>query len=37
MVPAIVVLCRRWNWWPSPLSRRSAQITAAPTRSEVKA
>ena len=30
MVPAIVVLCRRWNWWPSPLSRRSAQITAAP-------
>jgi hypothetical protein len=31
------VLCRRWNWWPSPLSRRSAQITAAPTRSEVKA
>jgi len=37
MVPAIVVLCRRWNWWPSPLSRRSAQITAAPAPSEVKA
>jgi putative drug exporter of the RND superfamily len=30
MVPAIVVLCRRWNWWPSRLSRRSAQIAAAP-------
>ncbi|HWG62769.1 MAG TPA: MMPL family transporter [Streptosporangiaceae bacterium] len=26
MVPAIVVLCRRWNWWPSHLARRSAQI-----------
>jgi RND superfamily putative drug exporter len=26
MVPATVVLCRRWNWWPSKLSRRSAQI-----------
>ena len=37
MVPAIVVLCRRWNWWPSPLSRRSAQITAAPAPTEVKA
>jgi RND superfamily putative drug exporter len=38
MVPAIVVLCRRWNWWPSPLSRRSAQIEAAPAPSaEVKA
>ena len=37
MVPAIVVLCRRWNWWPSPLSRRSAQITAAPAPSEIKA
>ena len=37
MVPAIVVLCRRWNWWPSPLSRRSAQIQAAPAPTEVKA
>jgi putative drug exporter of the RND superfamily len=38
MVPAIVVLVRRWNWWPSPLSRRSAQIQAAPAPSaEVKA
>jgi putative drug exporter of the RND superfamily len=26
MVPATVVLCRRWNWWPSRLSRRSAQV-----------
>ena len=30
MVPAIVVLCRRWNWWPSPLFRRAAQLDAAP-------
>ena len=38
MVPAIVVLCRRWNWWPSPLYRRSAQIEAVPAPSaEVKA
>jgi putative drug exporter of the RND superfamily len=38
MVPAIVVLCRRWNWWPSPLSRRSAQIAEVPAPSaEVKA
>jgi RND superfamily putative drug exporter len=28
MVPAIVVLCGRWNWFPSKLSRRSAQIHA---------
>jgi RND superfamily putative drug exporter len=27
MVPAIVVLCRRWNWWPSHLARRDAQLT----------
>ncbi|HTT50625.1 MAG TPA: MMPL family transporter [Streptosporangiaceae bacterium] len=31
MVPSIVVLCRRWNWWPSPLFRRAAQFEAAPT------
>jgi putative drug exporter of the RND superfamily len=24
MVPAIVVLCRNWNWWPSKLARASA-------------
>ena len=29
MVPATVVLCRRWNWWPSRLSRRSEPIPAA--------
>ena len=28
MVPAIVVLCRRFNWWPSHLARRDAQLTA---------
>ena len=27
MVPAIVVLCRRFNWWPSHLARRDAQLT----------
>ena len=37
MVPAIVVLCRRWNWWPSRLSRRSAQVTAPAPSAEVKA
>jgi putative drug exporter of the RND superfamily len=38
MVPSIVVLCRRWNWWPSPLSRRSAQIAEVPApTAEVKA
>ncbi len=36
MVPAIVVLCRRWNWWPSPLYRRSAQVAAAVPSAEVK-
>ena len=29
MVPAIVVLCRRYNWWPSHLARRSAEAAAA--------
>ncbi|MGH3422955.1 MAG: MMPL family transporter, partial [Streptosporangiaceae bacterium] len=28
MVPAIVVLCRRYNWWPSRLARRSSEATA---------
>jgi RND superfamily putative drug exporter len=28
MVPAIVVLCRRYNWWPSHLARRSAEVSA---------
>ena len=26
MVPAIVVLCRRFNWWPSHLARRDAEL-----------
>jgi RND superfamily putative drug exporter len=29
MVPAIVVLCRRYNWWPSKLARRRAAVPAA--------
>ena len=29
MVPAIVVLCRRYNWWPSKLARREAEVPAA--------
>jgi putative drug exporter of the RND superfamily len=37
MVPAIVVLCRRWNWWPSKLSRREAQIPAVRAGAGVKA
>jgi RND superfamily putative drug exporter len=40
MVPAIVVLCRRYNWWPSKLARRSAEFppaTPAPGAHEVKA
>ncbi len=28
MVPAIVVLCRRYNWWPSKLARREPAATA---------
>jgi uncharacterized membrane protein YdfJ with MMPL/SSD domain len=30
MVPAIVVLCRRWNWWPSHLARSEAQVAVDP-------
>jgi RND superfamily putative drug exporter len=38
MVPAIVVLCRRWNWFPSRLYRRSAQLRTVPAPApEVKA
>ena len=29
MVPAIVVLCRRYNWWPSKLARREPAAPAA--------
>lgn len=30
MVPAIVVLCGRFNWWPSHLARREAQLAEEP-------
>jgi RND superfamily putative drug exporter len=30
MVPAIVVLCGRFNWWPSHLARREAQLAVEP-------
>jgi RND superfamily putative drug exporter len=30
MVPAIVVLCGRFNWWPSRLARREAQLAVEP-------
>ena len=29
LVPAIVVLCGRWNWWPSKLSRATPRAPAA--------
>jgi RND superfamily putative drug exporter len=31
LVPSMVVLLGRWNWWPSPMSRRGRQVTAVPT------
>jgi RND superfamily putative drug exporter len=37
MVPAIVVLCRRFNWWPSHLARRDAQLTVDTRREETAA
>jgi RND superfamily putative drug exporter len=36
MVPAIVVLCGRYNWWPSKLARREAEVTAQRGRAPVK-
>jgi RND superfamily putative drug exporter len=27
LVPALVVLLGRWNWWPSKLSQRDPLIT----------
>jgi RND superfamily putative drug exporter len=30
LVPATVVLLGRWNWWPSALSRRPADLPAEP-------
>jgi RND superfamily putative drug exporter len=26
LVPAMVTVLGRWNWWPSPLSRRPAEV-----------
>jgi RND superfamily putative drug exporter len=37
MVPAIVVLCRRWNWWPSHLARRDAELTVDTRREQAAA
>jgi RND superfamily putative drug exporter len=31
LVPAVVTLLGRWNWWPSPLFRRSAGVDAVTT------
>jgi len=28
LVPSTVVLLGRWNWWPSKMSRRSAELPA---------
>jgi putative drug exporter of the RND superfamily len=38
MVPAIVVLCRRYNWWPSKLARRepAAPVAGQPGPAPVK-
>ena len=38
MVPAIVVLCRRYNWWPSKLARRepAAPVAGHPGPAPVK-
>jgi putative drug exporter of the RND superfamily len=30
LVPSTVVLLGRWNWWPSKMSRVSAQIPEEP-------
>ena len=27
VVPSLVALLGRWNWWPSPLSRRHPPVT----------
>jgi RND superfamily putative drug exporter len=28
LIPALVVLLGRWNWWPAPLFRRASTIPA---------
>ncbi len=35
LVPSTVVLLGRWNWWPSKMSRKSAQIPESPARPAV--
>ena len=40
LVPSVVILLGRWNWWPSPLFKKSAQIapvSAAPSSADVTA
>jgi RND superfamily putative drug exporter len=32
LVPSTVVLLGRWNWWPSPMSRKDAEIAAVAER-----
>jgi RND superfamily putative drug exporter len=29
LIPALVVLLGRWNWWPAPLFRRAGAMPAA--------
>jgi RND superfamily putative drug exporter len=31
LVPALVTVLGRWNWWPSPLSRRPAEVAPVET------
>jgi RND superfamily putative drug exporter len=31
LVPAMVTVLGRWNWWPSPLFRRPAEVAAIET------
>lgn len=37
LVPAIVILCGRWNWWPSRLSRHGPDQPAAISRGAKRA
>jgi len=36
LIPALVVLLGRWNWWPAPLSRR-VDTPEAPATAEAQA
>ena len=31
LVPAIVIMCGRWNWWPSKLARAASSPPATPS------